>query len=79
MGVRFALLALIYYAGAELYMIDIIKYDFEKYEAIIISVLGIIFGWLIYDFICRVSLNSNVYTLIGSIFFLITAMSWIYS
>ena len=28
----FALLALIYYAGAELYMIDIFKYDFEKYE-----------------------------------------------
>jgi uncharacterized membrane protein len=75
----FALLALIYYAGAELYMIDIIKYDFEKYEAVIISILGIIFGWLIYDLICRISLNSNVYTLIGSIFILITAMSWIYS
>ena len=27
----FALLALIYYAGAELYMIDIVKYDLEKY------------------------------------------------
>ena len=75
----FALLALIYYAGAELYMIDIIKYDFEKYEAVIISILGIIFGRLIYDLICRISLNSNVYTLIGSIFILITAMSWIYS
>ena len=31
----FALLALIYYAGAELYMIDIVKYDLEKYEAVI--------------------------------------------
>ena len=75
----FALLALIYYAGAELYMIDIIKYDFEKYEAVIISILGIIFGWLIYDIICRISLRTNVYTLIGSIFILITAMSWVYS
>ena len=75
----FALLALIYYAGAELYMIDIIKYDFEKYEAVIISILGIIFGWLIYDIICRISLKTNVYTLIGSIFILITAMSWVYS
>ena len=35
----FALLALIYYAGAELYMIDLEKYDLEKYEAIIISLL----------------------------------------
>ena len=75
----FALLALIYYAGAELYMIDIIKYDFEKYEAVIMSILGIVLGWLIYDIICRISLKTNVYTLIGSIFILITAMSWVYS
>ena len=75
----FALLALIYYAGAELYMIDIVKYDFEKYEAVIISLLGIVFGWVIYDFVCRLSLKTNVYVLISSIFILITVMSWAYS
>lgn len=75
----FALLALIYYAGAELYMIDIIKYDFEKYEAVIISLLGIVFGWVIYDLVCRLSLKTNVYVLISSIFILITVMSWAYS
>ena len=72
----FALLALIYYAGAELYMIDIVKYDLEKYEAVIISILGIVFGWVIYDFVCRLSLKTNVYVLISSI---ITLMSWAYS
>ena len=75
----FALLALIYYAGAELYMIDIVKYDLEKYEAVIISILGIVFGWVIYDFVCRLSLKTNVYVLISSIFILITVMSWAYS
>ena len=75
----FALLALIYYAGAELYMIDIVKYDFEKYEAVIISLLGIVFGWVIYDCVCRLSLKTNVYVLISSIFILITVMSWAYS
>ena len=75
----FALLALIYYAGAELYMIDIVKYDFEKYEAVIISLLGIVFGWVIYDRVCRLSLKTNVYVLISSIFILITVMSWAYS
>ena len=75
----FALLALIYYAGAELYMIDIVKYDLEKYEAVIISLLGVVFGWVIYDFVCRLSLKTNVYVLIGSIFILITVMSWAYS
>ena len=75
----FALLALIYYAGAELYMIDIVKYDFEKYEAVIISLLGIVFGWVIYDLVCRLSLKKNVYVLISSIFILITVMSWAYS
>ena len=75
----FALLALIYYAGAELYMIDIVKYDLEKYEAVIISLLGIVFGWVIYDLVCRLSLKTNVYVLISSIFILITVMSWAYS
>ena len=75
----FALLALIYYAGAELYMIDIVKYDLEKYEAVIISLLGVVFGWVIYDFVCRLSLKTNVYVLISSIFILITVMSWAYS
>ena len=75
----FALLALIYYAGAELYMIDIVKYDFEKYEAIIISIIGIIVGWLLYDLICRISLKTNVYVLILAILILISTMSWIYS
>ncbi len=75
----FALLALIYYAGAELYMIDIVKYDLEKYEAVIISLLGIVFGWVIYDLMCRLSLKTNVYVLISSIFILITVMSWAYS
>ena len=75
----FALLALIYYSGAELYMIDIVKYDLEKYEAVIISLLGVVFGWVIYDFVCRLSLKTNVYVLISSIFILITVMSWAYS
>ena len=75
----FALLALIYYAGAELYMIDIVKYDLEKFEAVIISLLGIVFGWVIYDLVCRLSLKTNVYVLISSIFILITVMSWAYS
>ncbi len=75
----FALLALIYYAGAELYMIDIVKYDLEKYDAVIISLLGVVFGWVIYDFVCRLSLKTNVYVLISSIFILITVMSWAYS
>ena len=75
----FALLALIYYAGAELYMIDIVKYDLEKYEAVIISLLGVVFGWVFYDFVCRLSLKTNVYVLISSIFILITVMSWAYS
>ena len=75
----FALLALIYYASAELYMIDIVKYDLEKYEAVIISLLGIVFGWVIYDLVCRLSLKTNVYVLISSIFILITVMSWAYS
>jgi uncharacterized membrane protein len=60
-------------------MIDIVKYDLEKYDAVIISLLGVVFGWVIYDFVCRLSLKTNVYVLISSIFILITVMSWAYS
>ena len=75
----FALLALVYYAGAELYMIDIVKYDLEKYEAVIISLLGVVFGWVIYDFLCKSRFRNNPSLLMAVLFIILVLMGWAYN
>ena len=44
----FLLLILVYYLSADLYMIEIEKFDLTKFEAISISLIGIILGWVLY-------------------------------
>lgn len=52
----FFLLALLYYAQAEIYLIDPRVVALNKPEAIAISVGLIIGGWLVYDALCRSAL-----------------------
>jgi uncharacterized membrane protein len=49
----FALLTIIYYAGAGLYMIDIEILDLEPWQAIGLSIGGIVASWVAYDLMCR--------------------------
>ncbi|MBL4639635.1 MAG: urate hydroxylase PuuD, partial [Kordiimonadaceae bacterium] len=54
----FALLSLVYYYGAELFLIDKAKIAFSQWQAIGVS-LGFIFGgWIIYDGLCRSPLSK---------------------
>jgi len=55
----FALMALIYYYGADLFLIDKAKMDLSQGQAIAISLAFIAGGWLIYDGLCRSPLGSN--------------------
>ncbi len=55
----FALLALIYYYGAELFLIDKSKADLTQWQAIGLS-LGFLFGgWIFYDGLCRSPIGKN--------------------
>ena len=66
----FALLSLVYYYGAELFLIDKAKIAFSQWQAIGVS-LGFIFGgWIICDGLCRSPLSKNNKTL-GIVWFLI--------
>ena len=56
----FLLLAIVYYLSAELYMIDMEKFDISQTDAILISIFGIILGWIIYDQICKYTVNQNL-------------------
>ena len=55
----FFLLILVYYSQSQLYLIDTFKLEINEFQAICISLLGIVVGWLIYDFICRSKIGDN--------------------
>jgi len=55
----FALMALIYYWGADLFLIDKAKMALSQWQAIGISLAFIVGGWLVYDTLCKSALGSN--------------------
>lgn len=66
----FALLVLVYYLQAELYMIDAAVMDLTPWTAVAISVAGLALGWIVYDLLCKSPLGNNdtVLALIGFVF-----------
>ncbi len=67
-----ALMALVYYASAGLYMIDLEILDITELQAVAISLGGIILGWAIYDGLCRSPLGRNdVYLAVAGFVFLV--------
>ncbi len=55
----FALLAVIYYLGADLFLIDKSKMDLTQFQAIGISLAFLIGGWVFYDGLCRSPIGQN--------------------
>jgi uncharacterized membrane protein len=55
----FALMVLVYYMSAELYMIDKRVFDLSTWQAIAISVGGLVLGWALYDAACRSPFGKN--------------------
>ena len=55
----FALLILIYYVGAEAYLIDRTKLDMSASAAIALGIGALVFGWFVYDVLCRSPLGRN--------------------
>ena len=55
----FSLLVLIYYVGAQSFLIDPAKADLGPAAAIAIGVAALVLGWLAYDLLCRSSLKSS--------------------
>ena len=72
----FALLAVIYYYGAELFLIDNSKMVLTQWQAIGISLASIVGGWVVYDGLCRSPIGQNN-KLLGIIWFsLLTAAAY---
>lgn len=75
----FALLCILYYAGAEIFMVDPDVADISAYQAIGISMASIVAGWLIYDQICKSKFGDNNTRLMFFLFLIIIAVSWGYT
>jgi len=71
------LLALIYWFGAEAYLIDRTVMDLPVPAAIAISAGSLVVGWIVYDALCRAV--SNELALAVLMFVLVAAAAWGYS
>ncbi len=75
----FALLCLVYYGGAELYLIDRAILDVSVPVAVMISIASIVFGWIVYDLLCKSAFGKNTTLLMVLLYFVLVAMAWGYS
>lgn len=75
----FALLCLVYYAGAELFLIDRSVLDIGQFSAIGLSLISIIGGWLVYDLLCKSPIGNNTNALMVLLFVVLVAMAWVYA
>ncbi|THK39081.1 cysteine desulfurase [Ensifer sp. MPMI2T] len=75
----FGMLALVYYAGADLYLIDPNVLDVSKPTAIAISLASLAFGWLAYDTVCRSPLGNDNTRLMVLLYFVLVAVAWGYT
>ncbi len=75
----FALLCLVYYGGAELYLIDRQVLDVSVPVAVGISLASIVLGWVIYDLLCKSTIGKNTNLLMVLLYFVLVAMAWGYT
>lgn len=75
----FALLAIVYYAGADLYLIDRNVLDVSQPVAILLSIASLALGWLIYDLLCRSPLARNDTALMLVLFPVLIVIAWGYT
>jgi uncharacterized membrane protein len=75
----FAMLILVYYLGAELYLIDPSVADLSVWQAVGISLASLAFGWLAYDLICKSRFGDDNTRLMIGLYVLLVGMSWGYT
>ena len=74
-----ALLMIVYWAGAELFLIDPAKADLSVFMAIVISAGSLTIGWIAYDFLCKSKLGESPTLLMVLLFVILVVMAWGYN
>jgi uncharacterized membrane protein len=75
----FIMLAIVYYVGADLYLIDRHVLDVPNWAGILISLASIVFGWLVYDALCKSPIGKSTTGLMVALFAVLVAMAWAYT
>ncbi|MAW51781.1 MAG: cysteine desulfurase [Geminicoccus sp.] len=75
----FAMLVLIYYLGADLYLIDTNVLDIPIWVGILISLGSIALGWLFYDRLCKSRFGDDNTRLMIFLFLVLVALAWGYT
>lgn len=75
----FAMLVLVYYLGADLYLVDPAVLDVPVWQAIAISLASLALGWVLYDGLCRSPLGDNPTVLMVILYAILVAMAWGYA
>ena len=71
-----ALLAVVYWFGAELYLLDPAKADLAAWQGVLISLAFLIGGWVGYDLLCKSPLAERPTLVMVVLFAGIVASSW---
>jgi len=74
-----AVLILLYYVGADLYLIDYTVMELQTWQAIAISALSLTIGWVAYDRLCKSPLGDNPTLLMLILFGIIVVLAWGYT
>jgi uncharacterized membrane protein len=75
----FALLCVMYYGGAHLYLIDTHVLDISATGAILLSLASIAVGWVIYDLLCKSPIGQNQNLLMVVLYMVLVIMAWGYT
>jgi uncharacterized membrane protein len=73
------LLAIIYYLGAELYLIDKSVLDMSPARAIATSIGGLVAAWLLYEIVCRSPLGSSEAGLALFLYILLVGLTYAFA
>lgn len=75
----FFLLCVVYYASANLYLIDPTILAMPAWVAILISLVTLALGWVGYDYLCKSPVGRSDVQLIGVGFVLLVIVAWLFT
>lgn len=75
----FALLVIVYYLGAELYLVDKAVHDISPARAIAVSVGGLAGAWILYEIVCRSPLGKSEGGLALFLYLMLVALSYAFA
>ncbi|MBK5568634.1 urate hydroxylase PuuD [Ensifer sp. SSB1] len=75
----FAMLCVVYYGGADLFLVDRHVLDISATTAILISLASLGIGWLFYDLLCKSPIGKNTRGLMALLYVALVAMAWGYT